>query len=106
MSQKQVSTDGRRGRDLPDYLKLVGQAMYALTGVLFVGGLWFDWQSPGVAIIPVFSLADEPNANSGLFIAGVIILVLGYLLSKAGEKVRAYRAEKVDQTQEWEVDID
>ena len=100
------ATHNPNERELPDYMQLAGSAMYALTGALFLGGLWFDWQNPGEAIIGVFALADEPNANSGLFIAAVLILVVGFLMSKAGIKIREYRREKVDQTQEWTVDVD
>jgi hypothetical protein len=104
MSQGTAAHNPNR-RELPDYLGLVGNAMYALTGVLFLGGLWFDWQQPGEIIIPFLAIADEPNANSGLFIAGVVILALGYLISKSGQYVAARRTEEVDQTQEWEVDV-
>ncbi|MFB6156441.1 MAG: hypothetical protein ABEJ34_01185 [Haloferacaceae archaeon] len=103
MSQNAVSDRG--DRELPDYLSLIGNVGYALTGALFLGGLWFDWQAPGNAFIPVFALADEPQANSGLFILAVIILAVSYLLSKASQKVVEYRTEDVDETQEWTVDV-
>lgn len=103
MSQQAVHNHNQR--DLPDYLELAGNVLYALTGVLFLGGLWLDWQSPGEVFIPFLAIADEPNANSGLFIAGVAVLALGWLVAKAGQKVNEMRQEQVDETQEWEVDV-
>ena len=103
MSQKTVS--GYGDRELPDYLELVANIGYALTAALFLGGLWLDWQDPGNAVINAFALADEPQANSGLFILAVIVLVVSYLISKVAQMVVAYRTEDVDETQEWVVDV-
>lgn len=103
MSQKNVS--GYGDRELPDYLDLVANVGYALTAALFVGGLWLDWQDPGNAVVSVFALADEPQANSGLFILAVIVLAVSYLISKVAQKVVEYRTEDVDETQEWVVDV-
>jgi hypothetical protein len=93
------------GRELPDYLDLAANVGYALTAALFLGGLWLDWQDPGNAVISAFALADEPQANSGLFIAAVILLAVSYVVSKVGQKVVELRTEDVDETQEWVVDV-
>jgi hypothetical protein len=103
MSQKNIGSYG--DRELPDYLDLVANVGYALTAVLFLGGLWFDWQDPGNAIIPMFALADEPQANSGLIILAVIVLGVSYLVSVVSRKIVDYRTEEVDETQEWVVDV-
>ncbi len=101
----QTNIGAHSGRDLPDYLDIVANVGYALTAALFLGGLWFDWQAPGNAIIPMFSLADEPQANSGLIILAVIVLGVSYLVSVASRKLVEYRTEEVDETQEWVVDV-
>ena len=102
MSQETMS--GYGDRELPDYLKLVANVGYVLTAALFLGGLWLDWQSPGMAVIDAFALADEPQANSGLFILAVLVLAVSYLISKAALMVVAYQTEDVDEAQEWVVD--
>lgn len=101
----QTNVGAHSGRELPDYLDIVANVGYALTATLFLGGLWFDWQAPGQAIVGVFALADEPQANSGLFILAVIILAISYLVSVASRKLVEYRTEDVDETQEWVVDV-
>jgi hypothetical protein len=103
MSQQNIGAYSDRG--LPDYLDIVANVGYALTAVLFLGGLWLDWQEPGNAIINAFALADEPQANSGLFIAAVIVLTLAYLISLTSRKIVEYQTEEVDETQEWVVDV-
>ncbi|MFB6124018.1 MAG: hypothetical protein ABEJ78_11245 [Haloferacaceae archaeon] len=92
-------------RELPDYLQIVSNALYALAGALFLGGLYFDWQRSGEIIIPFFAIADEPEANSGLFLAAMVALAVGWVLSKIALKIVDLRTEKVDQTQEWTVDV-
>lgn len=94
---------GRTG--VADYLGLAANVVYAISGLLFLTGLYFDWQHSGQVLISQFALADEPNANSGLFILAIIVLALGYLLSVAGNKLEEWQTEKVDQTQEWTVDV-
>jgi hypothetical protein len=88
-----------------DYLSLVANVVYAFSGVFFLAGLYFDWQHTGQIVIQEFALADEPNANSGLFILAIIVLALGYVLSVVGDQLEAWQSEKVDQTQEWTVDV-
>lgn len=94
---------GRTG--LSDYLSLVANALYAIAGVLFLVGLYYDWQHTGEVLISQFALADEPNANSGLFILAIIVLTLGYVISMTGDRVEEWQTEEVDQTQEWTVDV-
>ncbi|WP_227378627.1 hypothetical protein [Haladaptatus halobius] len=104
MSGQTVRSDvGRKG--VSDYLGLAANILYGVAGILFLVGLYFDWQHTGQIIIPQFALANEPNANSGLFILSIIILGLGYVVSVLGSKVEEWQTEKVDQTQEWTVDV-
>lgn len=88
-----------------DYLKTAANVVYGIAGVLFMAGLYYDWQHTGQVLISEFALADEPNANSGLFILAIIVLVLGYVISMTGDKIEEWQTEKVDQTQEWTVDV-
>lgn len=88
-----------------DYLDLAANVVYAFAGILFLGGLYFDWQHTGEILIPQFALANEPNANSGLFILAIIVLGIGYVISVVGTKVEEWQTEEVDQTQEWTVDV-
>ena len=88
-----------------DYLSLAANVVYALAGILFLLGLYFDWQRQGEILIAQFALADEPNANSGLFILAILVLVVGYLLSILSSKLVEWNTEEVDQTQEWTVDV-
>ncbi|MFC4451261.1 hypothetical protein [Halorussus aquaticus] len=101
----QTVRSGVGTRSKADYLTLVANVVYALAGGLFLLGLYFDWRHSGQILIREFALADEPNANSGLFILAIIVLALGYLLSVLGNKLEEWQTEKVDQTQEWTVDV-
>ncbi|SHG41171.1 hypothetical protein [Halobaculum gomorrense] len=101
----QTAVRGVGERELPDYFAQISTGLYALAGLHFLGGLYADWKLSGTAIYPWFAIADEPAANSGLFVAAIVILVLGYLASKVGDKIEAHRTEEVDQTQEWTVDV-
>lgn len=92
-------------RTLPDTLQLAASVLYVAAGLSFIAGLYADWQMTGQVIIPWFAIADEPAANSGLFILSMVILILGYLISKAADWERARRTEEVDETQEWTVDV-
>ncbi|WP_435181058.1 hypothetical protein [Halorussus sp. AFM4] len=96
---------GVGNRDTADYLELAANVVYASAGVLFLLGLYFDWQRQGEIVISQFALADEPNANSGLFILAILVLIVGYLLSTVADKVVEWQTEEVDQTQEWTVDV-
>ena len=88
-----------------DYLQTAANVLYAIAGVLFMAGLYYDWQHTGQVLISEFALADEPEANSGLFILAIIVLVVGYAVSRIGQKVEEWQTEEVDQTQEWTVDV-
>lgn len=90
---------------LPDYLNLAANVVYAGAGLLFVAGLYADWKLPGQNFIPMFMLADEPHANSGLFILSIILLLVGYTISRGADYVVEWQTESVDQTQEWTVDV-
>lgn len=96
---------------LPDYLTLAANIVYAAAGVLFLLGLYFDWHRPGEAVLEnwtgfaLFTLADEPHANSGMFILAIIVLVVGYAISRSADIIDEWQTEDVDQTQEWTVDI-
>ena len=94
---------GRTG--WPDYLNTAAHALYGIAGVIFLVGLYFDWQNSGQVLIAQFALADEPEANSGLFILAIVVLALGYVISVIGNKVEEWQTETVDQTQEWTVDV-
>lgn len=101
----QTVRSGVGRKDTSDYLDLAARILYGIAGILFLAGLYFDWQHTGEILIPQFALANEPNANSGLFILSIIVLVIGYVTSVAGDKLEEWRTEKVDQTQEWTVDV-
>jgi hypothetical protein len=104
MSEQAVHSGvGRAGT--ADYLGLVAYLLYAAAGLAFLVGLYFDWQHTGQVFISQFALADEPNANSGLFILSILLLIVGYALSLTSGKIREWNTEKVDQTQEWTVDV-
>lgn len=96
---------------LSDYLTLAANIVYAAAGVLFLLGLYFDWHRPGEAVLEnwtgfaLFTLADEPHANSGMFILAIIVLVVGYAISRSADIIDEWQTEDVDQTQEWTVDI-
>lgn len=92
-------------RQLPDYFNLVANALYAAFGLIFVAGLYVDWRMGGTTFIDPLVIAQEPQPNSGLFILSIIVLVAGYILSRVGDLIESYRTEKVDQTQEWTVDV-
>lgn len=103
MSQQQVrSAVGQK--TLPDYLQRAAYLLYAAASVVFLAALYFDVASPDVVVIPALVIAQDPT-NSGLFILAVIILALGYVVSKVGRFIQERRIEEVDQTQEWTVDI-
>ena len=88
-----------------DYLGSAANALYGIAGIIFLVGLYFDWKHSGEILIAQFALADEPEANSGLFILAILLLTLGYVISRVGNKVDEWQTEEVDQTQEWTVDV-
>lgn len=110
MSGETVRSDFGRNT-LPDYMTLLANVLYAVAGLLFLGGLYFDWQRPGINFFaayfesPLFMLADEPAANSGLFILSIIVLLVAYIISRLADLIVDWQTETVDQTQEWTVDV-
>lgn len=104
MGSNQVES-GVGERTVPDTLQRAASLIYASAGLAFLGGLYADWQMSGQVIIPWFAIADEPAANSGLFILAVLLLIVGFLVSKVADFERERRTEEVDETQEWTVDV-
>lgn len=103
MSEQQVrSAVGQK--TLPDYLRRAAYVLYAVAGVVFILGLYFDVARPDVVVVSVFTIHQDP-ANSGLFILATLLLAIGYVTSKIGRYIQERRIEEVDQTQEWTVDI-
>lgn len=95
-----------REKSIVDYLDQIAKGLYVLGALLFLGGLWIDWQNPGQVVIDFLVFTDEPYANSGLFIGAIIVMAVGFLVSRVADLVEDYQAEEVeDQTQEWVVDI-
>lgn len=93
-------------KTLTDYLDQVAKALYVLGALLFLGGLWIDWQNPGEVLIQSLVFTDEPYANSGLFIGAILVLIVGFVISRVADAIEDYQKEEVaDQTQEWIVDI-
>jgi hypothetical protein len=96
---------------IPDYLSLAANIVYGAAGLLFLLGVYFDWQRPGKAIFEnltgfgLFTIADEPHANSGLFFVAIIVLIVGYGFSRSADIIEEWQSEDVDQTQEWTVDL-
>lgn len=91
-------------KTLPDYLQRAAYVLYAIAGVVFLVGLYFDVARPDEVVVSVFVIYQDP-ANSGLFILATLLLVIGYVTSKIGRFIEEHRIEEVDQTQEWTVDI-
>ena len=105
MSSQTVS-QGAQGRSATEYMVLGANVLYAIAGLVFLFGLYVDWQQPGSAYVaPLVITAATETPNSGLFILSIIFLVLGFVLSKTGRYIEARNVEKVDQTQEWTVDV-
>lgn len=95
-----------RQKSLVDYLDQAAKLLYVLGALLFLGGLWIDWQNPGQVVLEMFVFTDEPYSNSGLFIGAIIVMIIGFIVSRAADAIEDYRAEEVeDQTQEWMVDV-
>lgn len=93
-------------KTLPDYLDQAAKFLYVLGALLFLGGLWIDWQNPGEVLLDFLVFTDEPYANSGLFIGAIIVMVIGFVISRSADMIEEYRKEEVeDQTQEWMVDV-
>lgn len=93
-------------KTVTDYLDQLAKGLYVLGALLFLGGLWIDWQNPGQVVVDFLVFTDEPYANSGLFIASIIVMAIGFVVSRLANAIEDYRTEEVeDQTQEWMVDV-
>lgn len=88
-----------------DYLDDIGGLFYIVAGILFVSGLYVDLAMSGQILIPPFAIADEPNANSGLFIAAILLGILGLMVSRLGTLIETRQTEEAEEEQEWNVDI-
>ncbi len=84
---------------------LAAYVLYGIAGVAFLAGLFVDWRLPGLVVVPPFVVTTGSPTNSGLFILSIVVLVVGFLLSKTGRIIEARRTEEIDQTQEWTVDV-
>ncbi len=95
-----------RQKDIVDYLDMIVKGLYTLGALLFLGGLWIDWQSPGEVVFSFLVFTDEPYANSGLFIMAIIVMAVGFLISQIANFIEERRYEEPEeQTQEWVVDV-
>lgn len=92
-------------KHLDDYLRRASQLLYGVAGIVFILGLYWDLAHTGEKVIPMFAIADEPQANSGLFILAIIIGVVGFFCSRASAIIDEWRVEEVEDSQEWEVDV-
>lgn len=90
---------------LSDRIRAVSNLAYIAFAILFAGGLYVDWQAPGTVLVPFLSVMEQPYSNSGLFLLGIVFVVLGYVLSKAADIIVELNKEEYDQTQEWIVNI-
>ncbi|MFB6160249.1 MAG: hypothetical protein ABEJ61_03625 [Haloferacaceae archaeon] len=90
--------------DMVDHLDRVAAILYAVFAFSFAGGVFLDWQSPGTVVVAPLTIFSNPS-NSGLFLLGIILLFLGYALSKAADKIEEMNMDHEDETQEWVVNI-
>jgi formate-dependent nitrite reductase membrane component NrfD len=103
MSQQSVTS--RFGElSLPDYLMRAAYIAYAVAGIMFLIGLYFDLVNPGETVIPLLAFSSEPT-NSGVFVLSIIILILGLISGKISQIIKSYQTSNIDQTQEWTVDV-
>lgn len=95
-----------RQKDLIDYLDAAVKGLYTLGALMFLGGLWIDWQSPGQVVFSFLVFTDDPHANSGLFIMAIIVMAVGFLVSRTADFIEERRYDEAEeQTQEWVVDV-
>lgn len=105
MSQE-VDVSQFREKTIVDYLDMVVKGLYTLGAILFVGGLWIDWRSPGDVVFSFLVFTDEPYSNSGMFIMAIIVMIIGFLISRTADFIEERRhVEPEEQTQEWVVDV-
>lgn len=89
---------------LADYLMRIAYVTYAVAGIAFLVGLYFDLVNPGTIVIPLLAFSSEPT-NSGVFVLSIIVLIFGLVLAKISQILISYQTVAVDQTQEWTVDV-
>jgi hypothetical protein len=89
---------------LEDYLHDASRVLYAIAGLFFIGGVYIDWQHPGMSIIPFLNFVE---GISDLFIAAFILAFVGYLVSQSSNIVDSWRTEEIEQEQdqEWSLEI-
>lgn len=104
--ENQVDTGERSTHTVDRYLARTTKGGYGLATLLFVTGIYFDWQAPGTVIIPMLVFTDDPYSNSGLFVLAVLVGFLSYLLDLGLDRYRSGHDETKDETQEWTVDLD
>lgn len=97
--------DAVLSEEVAERLDTISNVLYVLFGLMFVGGLYIDWRTPGLVVVPQFSVVNDPYANSGLFLLAILTVVIGYLISKAADVIEEMNSEEFDQTQEWIVNI-
>lgn len=102
-AEHEPSTDFAR-KTLQDRVERLTFVLYLLAGMIFIVGLYFDLEQPGVIVIEVLSIANDPS-NSGLFILSFILLTGGFILGRIVATYDEWQKEEIDQTQEWEVDV-
>ncbi|MFB6302227.1 MAG: hypothetical protein ABEH78_05135 [Haloferacaceae archaeon] len=91
---------------LVERMDQVAKAMFVLFGALFATAIYIDWQHTGLVVVPPLAVLQIPGgSNSGLFLLAIIVLFLGYFISKAADKIEEMNKEEFDQTQEWVVNI-
>lgn len=101
----QTVAQGVDERSAEEYMILGANVLYGIAGLLFLAGLYVDWREPGKVYIQELVITTGSVSNSGLFILAIIFLVVGFAISKVGRFIQARNVEKVDQTQEWTVDV-
>lgn len=97
---------GAEQSSIDEHLLRVRRVLYIAAGLLFAFGFYYDWKQPGQNLIPMFRIADEPHANSGLFIAAILVVLVGYVIARVAWWFDMRRASEIEEeTQEWEVDL-
>ncbi|MFB6113316.1 MAG: hypothetical protein ABEJ58_04340 [Halodesulfurarchaeum sp.] len=92
---------------IEDYLTQASLVLFGIAAILFAGGLYMDVFVPGENLVPLFKLADEPYANSGLLISAILVGIFGYIVSRVGAIIEARRRAgmETEEKQEWVVDV-
>lgn len=89
-------------RTLTDYMKFLAWGLYILAFALFILGYWFDWKSPGTVVIGALVVADDPHANSGLFVGAFVLVILGFLIVKIAGLIEHSQTDEIsEETKAW-----